>query len=145
MGDLETTSSCPDPPDRSADYFQVLFEGATAPGPPAPPECPFCDLRQDRYPTSYTGHWILLEPRVLVPAHTLPPRRRWVITSTGTAMNLWDAEPLPGARCRVPHRIVCPYLVPEVGRPWVTVLRRHNRERAQRLFELPEEGLPDTG
>lgn len=142
MGDSETTSSCPDPPD---DYFQVLFEGAIAPRPPAPPECPFCDLRQDRYATSYAGHWILLEPRVLVPAHTLPPRRRWFITSTGTAMNLWDAEPLPGARCRIPHRIACPYLVPEDDWPWVTVLRRHNWERAQRLFDLPEEGLPDTG
>ncbi|MEL5955680.1 hypothetical protein AADR41_13045 [Streptomyces sp. CLV115] len=25
-------------------------------------------------------------------------------------MNLWDAEPLPGTRCRIAHRMVCPYL-----------------------------------
>ncbi|MFJ9055657.1 MULTISPECIES: DUF6083 domain-containing protein [unclassified Streptomyces] len=142
MGDSETTSSCPDPP---ADDFQALLEGATAPRPPAPPECPFCDLPQDRYATPYTGHWILLEPHVLVPAHTVPPRRRWVITSTGTAMNLWDAEPLPGTRCRIPHRVVCPRLVPEDHWPWATALRQHNGVRAQRLFDLPEEGLPDTG
>ncbi|MFI8006002.1 DUF6083 domain-containing protein [Streptomyces sp. NPDC086010] len=149
MGDTENTASCPDPPDddsgRLTAAWQVLLEGATAPRPPAPPECPFCELPQDRYATSYPGHWVLLEPGILVPAHTVPPRRRWIITSTGTAVNLWDAEPLPGATCRIPHRIACPRLEPEDHWPWVTALRRHNLERTHRLFELPEEGLPDTG
>ncbi|MFH8758932.1 DUF6083 domain-containing protein [Streptomyces atroolivaceus] len=149
MGDTESASPCPDPSDDHSDRltgdFLALLEGATAPRPPAPPDCPFCDLPQDRYATGYAGHWILLEPRILVPAHTVPPRRRWIITSTGTALNLWDAEPLPGAACRIPHRIACPRLEPEDHWPWVTALRQHNRQRSQRLFDLPEEGLPDTG
>ncbi|MET7444023.1 DUF6083 domain-containing protein [Streptomyces sp. NBC_01685] len=145
MGDTENIWPGPDPPDHISDDFQALLEGATAPGPPEPPDCPFCDLPQDRYATGYAGHWILLEPRILVPAHTVPPRRRWVITSTGTALNLWDAEPLPGARCRIPHRVACPYLAREDHWPWMTALREHNRRRMQRLFELPDEGLPDAG
>lgn len=146
MGDTESTSSCPDPPGRRPDDdFQALLEGATAPRPPAAPECPFCELPQDRYATLYAGHWILLEPRVLLPAHTVPPRRRWIITPAGTAMNLWDAEPLPGTRCRIPHRIACPRLVPEDHWPWVTALRQYNSDRSRRLFDLPGEGFPETG
>ncbi|MER6654976.1 DUF6083 domain-containing protein [Streptomyces sp. NPDC000971] len=149
MGDTEYHASCPDRPDGDSDHltaaFHALLEGATAPRPPAPPECPFCELPQDRYATGYPGHWVLLEPRILVPAHTVPPRRRWIITSTGTAMNLWDAEPLPGAMCRIPHRIACPCLEPEDHWPWVTALRHHNGQRTQRLFDLPGEDLPDTG
>ncbi|MFB6785021.1 DUF6083 domain-containing protein, partial [Streptomyces sp. NPDC056352] len=53
------------------------------------------------------GHWVLLEPRIVVPAHTAPPRRRWIITPDGNAMNLWDAEPVPGAQCRIAHRMAC--------------------------------------
>ncbi|MEU8710408.1 DUF6083 domain-containing protein [Streptomyces sp. NPDC048565] len=125
--------------------FQALLEGAIAPRPPTPPECPYCELVQDRYPTSYAGHWILLEPRINLPAHTVPPHCRWIITSTGTAMNLWDAEPLPGAVCRIPHRIACSALELEDLWPWLTALRQHNHMRTQRLFELPDEGLPDAG
>ncbi|MGW2180631.1 DUF6083 domain-containing protein [Streptomyces sp. NPDC001732] len=123
--------------------FQALLEGATAPRPPAPPDCPFCDLRQDRCPTLYAGHWVLLEPRVVVPAHTVPPRRRWIVTMDGVAMNLWDAEPLPGARCRIAHRTVCPRLRPEDPWPWTAALRQENDRRTQRLFDLPHDwGLP---
>lgn len=146
MGDAENTSPCSDDgPDHLDDIFHALQEGATAPRPPEPPDCPYCDLRQDRYPTAYTGHWILLEPRIRVPAHTVPPRLRWIVTSDGTALNLWDAEPLPGTLCRVPHRIACPALRPEDHWPWMTALRHHNGQRAQRLFSLPEEDLPNTG
>lgn len=135
MGDIDDS-------DHVTETFHALLEGATAPRPPSPPDCPFCDLPQDRYATAYPGHWILLEPRILIPAHTVPPRRRWVITSTGTAMNLWDAEPLPGTRCRIPHRIACPRLVPEDLWPWVSALRVHNDRRSERLFDLPDEGFP---
>ncbi|MFE7357934.1 DUF6083 domain-containing protein [Streptomyces sp. NPDC057543] len=143
MGDTGNTTPGSDSTDNA---FHALLEGATAPRPPASPDCPFCDLRQDRYATHYEGHWVLLEPRITVPAHTVPPRRRWIITSDGAAMNLWDAEPLPGTRCRIAHRTVCPYLQPEDPWPWITALRQENERRAQRLFNLPDDwDLPDTG
>ncbi|MFD0629835.1 DUF6083 domain-containing protein [Streptomyces sanglieri] len=107
---------------------------------------PHCGLPQDRYRTLYDGHWVLLEPRIVVPAHTIPPRRRWIITTDGTAMNLWDAEPLPGTRCRIAHRMVCPYLPRDDLWPWTTALRQENERRAQRLFNLPDGwALPDAG
>ncbi|MFD4862129.1 DUF6083 domain-containing protein [Streptomyces atratus] len=143
MGDTENTTPVPDRPD---DALQAALEGATAPPPPAAPDCSFCDLPQDRYPTHYEGHWVLLEPRIVVPAHTVPPRRRWIITSDGAAMNLWDAEPLPGAQCRIAHRMVCPYLPREDPPLWATALRQENERRAQRLFNLPDDwDLPETG
>ncbi|MFB7216334.1 DUF6083 domain-containing protein [Streptomyces sp. NPDC056255] len=86
MGDTENAKPCPDRPDNT---LQAALEGATAPAPPVPP-----NLLQDRYRTLYDGHWVLLEPRILVPAHTVPPCRRWVSISDGAAMNLWDAEPV---------------------------------------------------
>ncbi|WP_327248661.1 DUF6083 domain-containing protein [Streptomyces sp. NBC_01320] len=143
MGDTENTVDRPDRPDNA---LQAALEGATAQSPPAPPNCPHCALPQDRYPTLYDGHWVLLEPRIFVPAHTVPPRRRWVLTPDGNAMNLWDAEPLPGTRCRIAHRMVCPYLEPEDPPLWATALRKENERKAQRLFNLPEDwNLPDTG
>ncbi|MFI9625918.1 DUF6083 domain-containing protein [Streptomyces sp. NPDC052042] len=143
MGDTENSATGPDHPD---DDPQALREGATAPAPPAPSHCPDCGLAQDRYATHYEGHWVLLEPRALVPAHTLPPRRRWIITTDGAAMNLWDAEPIPGTQCRIAHRMVCPYLQLEDPWPWATVLRQENERRAQRLFNLPDGwDLPNAG
>ncbi|WP_331731811.1 DUF6083 domain-containing protein (plasmid) [Streptomyces sp. NBC_01005] len=143
MGDTENATPCPDRPDNT---LQAALEGATAPPPPEPPDCPHCALPQDRYPTLNDGYWVLLEPRILVPAHTVPPRRRWVFTSDGAAMNLWDAEPLPGTRCRIAHRMVCPYLPRDAPWPWTTALRQENERRAQRLFNLPDDwALPDAG
>ncbi|WP_331757149.1 DUF6083 domain-containing protein (plasmid) [Streptomyces sp. NBC_01544] len=143
MGDTENTAERPDRPDNA---LQAALEGATALPPPAPPDCPHCTLPQDRYPTLHEGHWVLLEPRIVVPAHTAPPRRRWIITPDGNAMNLWDAEPVPGAQCRIAHRMACPYLEPEDPYPWTTMLRQENERRAQRLFNLPGDwDLPDTG
>ncbi|MFE7393230.1 DUF6083 domain-containing protein [Streptomyces sp. NPDC057582] len=143
MGDTENIAERPDRPDNA---LQAALEGATAPPPPAPPDCPHCGLPQGRYPTLYEGHWVLLEPWIVVPAHTVPPRRRWIITRDGTAMNLWDAEPVPGAQCRIAHRMVCPYLEPEDLWPWTVMLRQENERRAQRLFNLPDDwDLPDTG
>ncbi|MFC9243806.1 DUF6083 domain-containing protein [Streptomyces sp. NPDC057136] len=142
MGDAENTENRPD---HLTHTFRSPLEGTTAPRPPAPPDCPYCDLPQDRYSTHYADHWVLLEPRILVPAHTLPPRRRWIITPDGAAMNLWDAEPLPGTLCRIPHRIACPCLPSEDHWRWVSALRQYNGQRAQRLFNLPDEGFTDTG
>ncbi|GAA2926019.1 DUF6083 domain-containing protein [Kitasatospora cinereorecta] len=148
MGDTGNTSRRPDRPDdrdHPAHALLVGCEGATVPGPPAPPDCPDCGLRGDRYPTGHPGCWVLLEPRILVPAHTVPPRRRWIITSTGTAMNLWDAEPLPGTGCRLPHRLACPAAGAEEPWSWIVALRRHNDLRAQRLFDLPDEDVTGAG
>nr|WP_272922035.1 DUF6083 domain-containing protein [Streptomyces sp. SID4936] len=129
-----------------ARLVQAALEGATAPPPPAPPSCPHCGLPQERYRTLYDGHWVLLEPRILVPAHTVPPHRRWVFTSDGAAMTLWDAEPLPETRCRIAHRMVCPYLPRDDPWPWTTALRQENERRGQRLFNLPAGwALPDAG
>ncbi|MFB7915754.1 DUF6083 domain-containing protein [Streptomyces sp. NPDC056061] len=136
MGETETFLTGPDRPD---DDLQALLEGATAPRPPRPPDCPDCGLGQDRYPTLHEGHWVLLEPGVSVPSHQLPPRRRWVIGADGTAINTWDAEPTPGAFCRVAHILVCPF--PRADRqwpwPWGAAVRGENARRAQRLFDLP--------
>ncbi|MEV3947660.1 DUF6083 domain-containing protein [Streptomyces halstedii] len=146
MGDTEYTPPSPDDdPDLLDHTFQALRVGATAPRPPSPPDCPFCDLPQDRYHTWYTGHWILLEPRIRLPAHTVPPPLRWIITPGGLATELGDAEPLPGTVCRIPHRVACPGLLPEDHWPWLTALRLHNDRRTRRLFDLPDEGLPDAG
>ncbi|MEW1692946.1 DUF6083 domain-containing protein [Streptomyces sp. NPDC091265] len=143
MGDTENATSCPDRPD---DALLAALEGATAPAPPTPPDCPHCGLPQDRYRTQYTGHWVLLEPRIHVAAHTLLPRRRWLLSPDGVAMNLWDAEPLPDTRCRIAHRAVCPHLPREGEPPWVTAIRQENERRAQRLFDLPDPWtLPETG
>lgn len=142
MGDTGNTAPGPD---STGHIYQALLEGAVAPRPPYPPDCPFCDLRQDRYRTHYAGHWVLLEPHVIVPAHTVPPHDRWIITPDRRAMNLWDAEPLPGARCRIPHRLVCPYLRPGDFEPWITLHRQMNRDRMGRLFELPEDGPSPAG
>ncbi|MET9804942.1 DUF6083 domain-containing protein [Streptomyces halstedii] len=145
MGDTEYTPPSPDDPGLLDHTFQALRVGATAPRPPSPPDCPFCDLPQDRYHTWYTGHWILLEPRIRLPAHTVPPSLRWIITPGGLATELGDAEPLPGTVCRIPHRVACPGLLPGDHWPWLTALRLHNDRRTRRLFDLPDEGLPDTG
>ncbi|MER5279938.1 DUF6083 domain-containing protein [Streptomyces sp. NPDC002809] len=143
MGDNENSATGQDRPD---DASQAALEGATAPPPPAPPECPHCGLTLDRRPTHYDGHWVFLEPGVVVAAHTVPPRRRWILTPDGRAMNLWDAEPLPGAHCRIAHRAVCPFLAREDAPAWITALRRRNGHRAQRLFDVPEaRGRPDAG
>lgn len=143
MGDTENSTTCPDRPD---DVRLAALEGATAPAPPARPDCAHCGLPQDRYPAYYSGYWVLLEPRIVVDAHTVPPRRRWILTPDGTAMNLWDAEPLPGTRCRIAHRAVCPCLPREDEPPWVTAVREENGRRAQRLFDLPEAwASPDPG
>lgn len=133
-------------PDNSDEGFQAYQQGATAPHPPLPPHCPFCDLPQDRFPTLYEGRWVLLEPRVVVPSHTVPPRQRWIITTDGLAVNTWDAEPTPGGVCRVAHRMACPYLEPDDPWPWRTMLREENGRRWQRLFDLPPvRDLPDAG
>ncbi|MEU9760823.1 DUF6083 domain-containing protein [Streptomyces sp. NPDC047987] len=136
MGDTESFPTGRDHPD---DDLQALAEGATAPPPPKPPDCPDCGLRQDRRPTLYQGHWVLLEPGIAVPAHHLPPRRRWVIGVDGIAINTWDAEPVPGALSRVAHHLVCPFPTVAPLWPWPRgmEMRAENNRRSSWLFDLP--------
>ncbi|MFD9427180.1 MULTISPECIES: DUF6083 domain-containing protein [unclassified Streptomyces] len=137
MGYTENAAPAPYHPD---DALQAACEGATAPPPPTPPVCPRCALPQDRYPTLYPQTWVLLEPGITVASHRVQPRRRWLITPDGIAWNTWDAEPIPGSRCRISHRSVCPWSAADDLWPWGTALRRENARRAQRLFNLPGRG-----
>ncbi|MEW2393153.1 DUF6083 domain-containing protein [Streptomyces venezuelae] len=140
-----------DQPWEKSDRAQAADDGATGPAPPAPPVCPDCGLPGDRYPT-WTNTWVLLEPvepRETLPAHMVPARQRWLIDSDGHAWNTHDAEPTPGAECRIAHRLVCPGLHgserPDPW-PWLTVWRQENERRAQRKAD--EEGFgpwPDAG
>ncbi|MGC5008614.1 DUF6083 domain-containing protein [Streptomyces sp. DT203] len=56
-------------------------------------------------------------------------------------MNLWGAEPVHGAQCRIAHRVACPDAEPEDPWPWTAMLRQENERRAQRLFNLPDDRL----
>lgn len=141
----------PPRPWESTDRAQAVADGALGPAPPAPPLCPDCGLKGDRYPT-WTGAWILLEPvhpRETLPSHFVPPRQRWIIDGDGHAWNSHDAEPTPGAECRISHRIVCPGLDPSERDdlwPWLTSWREENARSARRKADgegLP--GMPDVG
>lgn len=124
------------------DNWQAISEGATAPPPPAPPRCSECTLLQDRYETSYR-RWVLLEPRLLLPAESVPPWKRWFVQPDGTAVNSQDRPVQPGAKCRIAHRVVCPCGPTPAGEGVLfTVVREENRRRADR--ETPPGQLPGT-
>ncbi|TGB06533.1 DUF6083 domain-containing protein [Streptomyces sp. MZ04] len=127
------------------DRAEAMLQGATAPAPPDPPVCPECGQEADRFPT-YSQAWVLLEPLEPVnevPAHFVPPRQRWLVNSDGVAWNPWEAEPTPGAVCRIAHRLVCPGVEPLDLWPWLTAEREESGRRAQRLFNPPRLPAPD--
>ncbi|MEV8321069.1 DUF6083 domain-containing protein [Streptomyces sp. NPDC059900] len=134
------------------DRAEALDAGADADGPPARPVCRECGLEADRFETWF-GAWVLLErldPVAEVPAHMVPPFFRWVIDRAGMACWTRDAEPSPGAMCRIPHRLVCPGI--ELPNPWswLASVRSENARAAERLYNPPpprepDEGLPDVG
>ncbi|MGC5037803.1 DUF6083 domain-containing protein [Streptomyces sp. DT190] len=137
-GHRQRPPGAPRPWERT-DRAQAALEGATGPEPPAPPLCPNCGLTGDRRVTYYGRH-VLLEPDPPVPAHLVPAWHRWYVDADGTAWNGRDDEPLPGAVCRVPHRITCPGLrLEEVGR-W----RRLATVRQTVMF-CPNDGLCSAG
>ncbi|ODA75124.1 hypothetical protein APS67_000838 [Streptomyces sp. AVP053U2] len=79
----------------------------------------------------------------------MPGGHRWHLDTDGTAWNGGLDEPLPGATCRVPHRLACPGLALDEIRPWrwLETVRRFNTERARRKAGergFPE-ALPDAG
>ncbi|WP_326730066.1 DUF6083 domain-containing protein [Streptomyces phaeochromogenes] len=141
------------PPDaprvwENTDRAQAVMEGAAGPEPPATPTCPNCGLVGDRHVTYYGVH-VLLEPGIPVPAHMVPAWHRWYIDSNGTAWNSREDEPMPGAVCRIPHRIACPGLkLEEIGLwRWLDAVRAENARRARRKADeeaTPEE-LPEVG
>ncbi|TVL91040.1 DUF6083 domain-containing protein [Streptomyces sp. SAJ15] len=87
-------------------HDRAIAEHADAPAPPAPPRCRDCARDQDRYETRYE-HWVLLEPRVLLPVPVVPEGWRWIVAGDGHAENR-DTPPSPETRCRIPHQLVCP-------------------------------------
>jgi hypothetical protein len=135
-------------PWENADRAQAAIDGATGPEPPAPPYCPNCGLPGDRRAT-YTGQHVLLECRLLIPAHLVPGGHRWYLDGNGTAWNGGLGEPTPGAQCRIPHQLACPGLSLDEIRPWVwlTAVREVNALEARRMADedaFPGE-LPDVG
>jgi hypothetical protein len=138
-------------PWEAADRAQAARDGATGPAPPAPPLCPHCGLPGDRRPT-YSGQYVLLEPRLSVPAHLVPGGHRWHLDGNGTAWNGGLDEPEPGTSCRIPHQLACPGLTLDEIQPWrwLTAVRAGNarlaRQRADEGIVAGFPGdLPDTG
>ncbi|MEV0982338.1 DUF6083 domain-containing protein [Streptomyces sp. NPDC049915] len=130
---------------NQADHAQAARDGATGPEPPAPPLCPNCGLAGERRRT-YTGHHVLLDPRLKVPAHLVPVGHRWYIDANGLAWNGGPDEPSPGAFCRIPHRLTCPGASVdglEVG-TWLATARKYNAALAQRETDGYPHSLSET-
>ncbi|MER7179116.1 DUF6083 domain-containing protein [Streptomyces hyaluromycini] len=130
--------------ERLTDRVQAREEGADAPAPPAASVCPQCGLAADRFPTRSKA-WVFLEalePAAEVPAHMVPPFFRWLISQDGVAWCPGDAEPAPGATCRVPHRLVCPGVDWSKPWSWLAAVREENARKAQFLYNPPR--LPDS-
>ncbi|MEU1408492.1 DUF6083 domain-containing protein [Streptomyces sp. NPDC005728] len=119
-------------PWETADRAQAARDGATGPEPPDPPICPECGLTGERRPT-YTGQHVLLEPRLVVPAHLVPGGHRWHLDSNGLAWNGGLNEPPPGTTCRLPHQLACPALSLDEIQPWrwLTTVREYNARLAR--------------
>ncbi|MEU1012608.1 DUF6083 domain-containing protein [Streptomyces sp. NPDC005890] len=135
-------------PWEAADRVQAALDGAAGPEPPRPPVCPHCGLTGDRRPT-YTGQYVLLEPRLTLPAHLVPGGHRWHLDSNGAAWNGGLDEPLPGATCRIPHQLACPGLTLDEIQPWrwLTAVREYNALAARHRADTDRarEALPDAG
>jgi uncharacterized protein DUF6083 len=110
--------------------------------------CPYCGLPQDRVAT-LEYDWVLFEPDMTVPAHTVPAEHRWIELSDGRVTVYGVCPPDPYQRCRIEHRLACSAQpLPDLW-PWLTTLRGENARRAERqpLPEPPElpEQWPDAG
>lgn len=109
--------------------------------------CPHCGLPQDRVAT-LEQDWVLLEPGMRVPAHLVPPERRWIELSDGRVA-MYGVCPVDGTqRCRIEHRLACAgQRLPDLW-PWLTTLRDENKRMARRQEPAPAPGddqLPDVG
>ncbi|GAA1887873.1 DUF6083 domain-containing protein [Streptomyces durmitorensis] len=90
---------------------------------------------------------ILLEPGLRVPAHEIPPERRWIEIPDGKVAMYGVCPPVQSQLCRVEHALVCPNqpLPPD---PWprISKLREANAARVEQpVLPLGDEQLPDVG
>ncbi|MFF9865924.1 DUF6083 domain-containing protein [Streptomyces sp. NPDC013953] len=110
--------------------------------------CHYCGLAQDRVAT-LEQDWVLLEPDMSLPAHTVPAEHRWIELSDGRVALYGVCPPDPYQRCRIEHRLACSARpLPDLW-PWLTTLRGENARRAERQAapEPPEllEPWPNAG
>ncbi|MEU6524408.1 DUF6083 domain-containing protein [Streptomyces sp. NPDC046924] len=110
--------------------------------------CPYCGLLQDRVAT-LEQDWVLLEPDMCPPAHTVPPEHRWIELFDGRVTVYGVCPPDQFQRCRVEHGLACPARpLPDLW-PWLTSLRGENARRVERLDDPapppPPEEWPNAG
>ncbi|WP_328536691.1 DUF6083 domain-containing protein [Streptomyces sp. NBC_00344] len=110
--------------------------------------CPYCGLLGDRVLT-LEHDWVLLEPDMMPPSHTVPAEHRWIVLADGRVTVYGVCPPDPSQRCRIEHRLACPAQpLPDLWQ-WLTSLRGENGRRVERqaVPEPPEsrEEWPDAG
>ncbi|MDW8809409.1 DUF6083 domain-containing protein [Streptomyces scabiei] len=111
--------------------------------------CPLCGLPQDRVAT-LEQDWVLLEPDMRPPAHTVPAEYRWIELSDGRVTVYGVCPPDQFQRCRIEHRLACPkQALPDLW-PWLTGLRGENARQAHRQSDpepprVPPQDWPDAG
>ncbi|MCX5385674.1 DUF6083 domain-containing protein [Streptomyces sp. NBC_00083] len=109
--------------------------------------CPCCGLPQDRVATAERD-WVMLEPDMMPPAHTVPPDHRWIELSDGRVTVYGVCPPDPSQRCRIEHILACPAQpLPDLW-PWLSALRGENARHAEREGAEPPPApaqWPDAG
>lgn len=110
--------------------------------------CPYCGLPQERVAT-LDADWVMLEPGMEPPAHTVPADRRWITVADGRVTVYGVCPPVVEQRCRIEHELACPgRALPDLW-PWLTSLREENRRASERRDEPgsppPPAELPATG
>ncbi|MEV1021310.1 DUF6083 domain-containing protein [Streptomyces sp. NPDC050264] len=106
--------------------------------------CPACGLPQEQVQT-LEHEPVLLEPDMLLLAHTVPADHRWIELSDGRVALYGVCPPDPFQRCRILHELACPgQALPDLW-PWLTTLRQENARKAERQHEEPPPLPPGTG
>ncbi|MFJ6551675.1 DUF6083 domain-containing protein [Streptomyces luteogriseus] len=110
--------------------------------------CPHCRLPQDRVAT-LEHEWVLLEPKVEVPAHLVPAGHRWITLSDGRVTVYGVCPPDGSQLCRIEHRLACSRQpLPDLW-PWLTALREENARATERRTDpqppRPPQVWPDAG
>lgn len=107
--------------------------------------CPYCGLPQERAAT-LDHDWVMLEPGIQPPAHTVPAQHRWITLPDGRVTVYEVCPPVTEQRCRVAHELACPAReLPNLW-PWLTALREENKRASKRRDEPdPPAALPAAG